>query len=316
MRLPVLKAALLALPLTASLTILGCGGGGDAASRKITADGSSTVEPITKKMAEAFKKTRPDVNISVGTSGTGGGFKKFYNGEIDIANASRPIKESELAKCKEHGIEPLELKVALDGLAVIIHKDNTWAKEMTLEDLKKIWDPDIAAKKWKDVNPKWPDEKIDLYGPGTNSGTFDFFTEVVNGKEDRSRSDYTSSEDDNVIIKGVTQNKYALGYLGLAYYEANKDKLQVVAIKGKGQKHAVVPTSQTVESGEYPLSRPLFIYVKKASLKNPAVREFVQFYLAHPEIVQEVGYISLSEGERLEQRRRLEEALKEVAAGK
>jgi phosphate transport system substrate-binding protein len=284
--------------------------GGKKLSGDIKCDGSSTVGPITEKMASAFKKLHPKVSISVGIAGTGGGFKKFAVGETDLSNASRKIKDTEAAKCKENGIEFLELEVAIDGLAVIIDKGNTWARDMTLEQLKKIWHPDIAAKKWSDVDPNWPNEKIELFGAGTNSGTFDYFTEAVNGKEKVSRTDYTPSEDDNTTLKGVIGNKYAMGYLGLSYYESNKGQLTAVSLAKKPGDPYIFPAPTAVLTYKYPLSRPLFIYVKKASLKQEHIREFIDFYLRKPEIVKDVGYVPLSPITQLKTRQKFEAFVK------
>jgi phosphate transport system substrate-binding protein len=300
---------------------IGCGGCGGCGKRteEIKIDGSSTVYLITEKVASEFKKTHPNVNITVGISGTGGGFKKFAAGETDISDASRAIKEAEAQKCKEHGIDYVELKVALDGLAVIIHKENDWAKEMTVEQLKKIWHPNKDgfqnAEKWSDVDPSWPKEKILLFGAGSDSGTFDYFTEAINGKEKVCRSDYQASEDDNQTIKGVTGNKYGMGFLGVAYYEAHKDQLKAVAVAPKKGDPFVLPTSENVLKGTYkPLSRPLFIYVKKTSLKQPVIQEFCKFYLRRDDLVEQVKYVKLPEEDQLSQQKKLDEAI--AALGK
>jgi phosphate transport system substrate-binding protein len=261
----------------------------------IKIDGSSTVYLITEAMAANFKKLHPDVNISVGISGTGGGFKKFAAGETDISDASRKIKPAEAENCKKNNINYHEIQVAWDGLAVVINKDNNWANKMTVEQLKKIWHPDSAAKKWSDVDPSWPNETIMLYGPGPDSGTFDYFTEAINGKEKATRTDYTASEDDNILVQGVARNKYAMGYFGLAYYEAHKDKLNVVAIAPKNGDAFVTPTVETVLSNTYkPLSRPLFIYIKDSSLKRPEVRDFAEFYMRRGDLVAASRYVPLS----------------------
>ncbi len=285
---------------------------------KIEIDGSSTVHPISVAMAKSFKTNNPKVSINVGISGSGGGFKKFYAGETDISNASRPIKQSEADKCKENNIDFIELKVGLDGLAVIINKENTWAKQLTVEQLKKIWHPDEDgfknAKMWSDLNPKWPKEKIKLYGPGIDSGTFDYFTEEINGKTGKTRKDYSPSEDDNEILTGVIGDKYALGYLGLAYYEGQKDNLTAVAIGEKPEGPFVLPTAKNVLEGTYtPLSRPLFIYVKKASLETkPQVRAFVQFQLRRSDLVEAAKYVKLSKIEQAKQQKKLEDVLENI----
>ncbi|MCI0642552.1 MAG: PstS family phosphate ABC transporter substrate-binding protein [Gemmataceae bacterium] len=280
---------------------------------EIKIDGSSTVYLITEAMATHFKKLHPGVNISVGISGTGGGFKKFAAGETDISDASRAIKDAEAKKCKENNIEFTELQIAWDGLAVIINKDNNWATKMTVEQLKKIWHPDSKAQKWSDVDPKWPAMDIKLYGAGPDSGTFDYFTEAINGKEKVSRTDYVASEDDNTTINGVLANKGAMGYLGVAYYEAHKQKLGIVAVAPKAGADYVLPTNENVLSKKYsPLGRPLFIYVKNASLKREEVRGFVQFYNRRGDIVGEAKYVPLSSIQQLQQRKRLDAALKTI----
>jgi len=261
----------------------------------IKIDGSSTVYLITEAMATNFKKLHPDVNISVGIAGTGGGFKKFASGETDISDASRKIKPGEAENCKKNDISYTEIQVAWDGLAVVIHKDNTWANKMTVEQLKKIWHPESAAKKWSDVDPSWPAETIALYGAGPDSGTFDYFTEAINGKEKVTRTDYGASEDDNNTVQGVARNKYAMGFFGLAYYETNKDKLNVVAVAPKAGDDYVTPTNATVLANTYkPLSRPLFIYIKDSSLKRPEVRAFAEFYMRRTDLVAASKYVPLS----------------------
>ncbi|MCI0378604.1 MAG: PstS family phosphate ABC transporter substrate-binding protein [Gemmataceae bacterium] len=280
---------------------------------EIKIDGSSTVYLISEAMATHFKKLHPGVNITVGISGTGGGFKKFAAGETDISDASRPIKDKEAEDCKKNGIEFTELQIAWDGLAVIIHKENTWATKLTVEQLKKIWSPDTKPEKWSDVDPSWPDLKIDLYGAGPDSGTFDYFTEAINGKEKVIRKDYKPSEDDNNTINGVLRNKGAMGFLGLAYYEGHKDKLGIVAVAPKGSTEYVLPTAETVLSKKYtPLGRPLFIYVKHASLKREEVREFARFYLRRGDIVGEAKYVPMSALQQLQQQKKLDSTLKTI----
>jgi phosphate transport system substrate-binding protein len=251
-----------------------------AASGNISIDGSSTVFPLSEKIAEDFGKANPGKRAAVASSGTGSGFKKFCRGEIDISNASRPILQKEIDACKEKGIEFLEIPIAYDAITVVINPANTWAKTMKVEDLKKMWGKDAMSKvkTWKDVNPSFPDAKLTLFGPGSASGTFDYFTEAINGKAKEGRGDYTATEDDNVIVKGVTSDKNALGYFGFAYYEANKAKLTAVGIdNGKG---AVLPSVATVKDGAYtPLSRPLFMYVSSKSLDKPDVKAFVDYFL-------------------------------------
>ncbi|MCX7921419.1 MAG: PstS family phosphate ABC transporter substrate-binding protein [Clostridia bacterium] len=260
-------------------------------SGKIAVDGSSTVYPITMAVAEEFKSANPNVEVSVAMAGTGGGMKKFYAGEIDICDASRPIKEEEIEKCKEKGIEYVEFMVAYDGISVVVNKDNNWVDSITAEELKKIWEKDSKVKKWKDVNPAWPDAEIKLYGPGTDSGTFEFFTKAINGKEKESRTDFTPSEDDNVIVQGVSGDKNAMGYFGFAYYEENADKLKVLKIGG------IEPTFDSIKDLSYkPLSRPLYIYVNKAKLEQEHVKTFVKFYLENADtLVKDVKYVPLTD---------------------
>jgi phosphate transport system substrate-binding protein len=266
----------------------------DAAST-ITIDGSSTVFPITEAIAEEFRATNNSVRVTVGVSGTGGGFKKFSRGETDINDASRPIKETEAATCKENNISYVELTIAFDGLAVLVNKENTWVKSLTVEELKRIWEPAAQGKitKWNQIRKEWPDQEFHLYGPGVASGTYDYFTEVIVGKSGESRGDFTASEDDNVLVQGIEGDKNSLGFFGLAYYEENKDRLQLVGVDaGKG---VVQPSSQTVKDGTYaPLSRPIFIYVSKKSAARPEVKQFVEFYMQNAaELVEDVGYIPL-----------------------
>jgi phosphate transport system substrate-binding protein len=262
----------------------------------VRVDGSSTVFPITEAVAEEFGMLREHrrVRVTVGVSGTGGGFKKFLAGETDINDASRPIKQKEIDKAWKNGVKYIELPVAYDGLSVVINKKNTWVDYLTVAELNKIWKPGSTVKTWKDIRPNWPDQKIQLYGPGTDSGTFDYFTEVINGKSQVSRSDFTKSEDDNVLVKGVAGDKGSLGYFGFAYYVENKDKLKIVPIK-QGNKNPVAPTMTTINNGSYaPLSRPIFIYVNLQSAKKPEVRAFVRFYLKNAkELSKEVGYVPL-----------------------
>jgi phosphate transport system substrate-binding protein len=258
-------------------------------------DGSSTVFPISEAVAEEYLAEAPGVRVTVGVSGTGGGFKKFLNQEIDINAASRPIKESEFDKAVAAGIQFIELPVAFDGISVVVNPENTWVDQLTTDELQRIWQPDSVVTTWKDVRADWPDEKIRLYGPGTDSGTFDYFTGVINGKEQASRADFTASEDDNVLIQGISGDRYALGYFGFAYYLENQDKLRAVAIDG-GQ-GPILPTPITINDGSYaPLSRPIYIYLNAASLDKPQVADFVRFYLeSASSLAEEVGYITLPE---------------------
>lgn len=275
---------------------------GAGLSGTIKADGSSTVFPITEAVAEEFQNENPDVRVTVGLSGTGGGFEKFVTGELDITNASRPIKDEEKKKAQANGIEYLEFKVAFDGLSVVVNPENDFVSNLTVEELKKIWEPDSKVKTWKDVRPDWTAEKIRLFGPGTDSGTFDYFTKEITGEEDASRADYTASEDDNVLVQGISGDKNALGYFGYAYYAENKDKLKLVSVNG------IKPTTETIKDGGYtPLSRPLFIYVNKKSLKKPEAKEFVKFYMENGGLLAEdVGYISLPDKDYEENLKKLD----------
>jgi phosphate transport system substrate-binding protein len=278
---------------------------------EIKIDGSSTVYLISEAMATHFKKEHANVQVSVGISGTGGGFKKFMAGETDISDASRAIKPAEAEGCKKAGIEYVEFHVAWDGITVVIHPENNWAKKMTVAQLKKIWNPDTPAKQWSDVDPSWPKEEIKLFGPGPDSGTFDYFTEAINGMERVTRKDYEASQNPDVLVKGVAGNKYALGYFGLAYYEDNKDKLAAVAVAAKEGGDYVLPSKETVLKQTYkPLSRPLFIYVKKASFKRPEVQEFVRFYLRRSDLVEQAKYIQTTALQRSSEQDKFEGALK------
>lgn len=276
-----------------ALFAVGCGETAESLTGEIKIDGSSTVFPITEAVAEEFTILNPELQIPVGVSGTGGGMTKFIAGEIDIADASRPIKAEEKANAEKAGIEYLEFMVAYDGLSVLVNKDNTCVDNLTTEELKKIWEPGSTVKTWKDVRPEWPNEPIKLYAPGTDSGTFEYFTETINKKAGAIRPDYTGSEDDNVLVKGISGDKNALGFFGYAYYAENKDKLKAVAIDaGKGP---VAPSYDSIKDGSYsPLSRPLFIYVNKAALERTEVMEFLRFYLKNAaELSADVGYIAL-----------------------
>ncbi len=267
------------------------------ATGSITVDGSSTVYPITEAVAEEFRTVKPEIDVTIGVSGTGGGFQKFVRGETNISDASRPIKEKEAAAAKENNITYVELRVALDGLAVVINPENDWAKSFTVEELKKIWEPAAQGTimKWNQINPEWPNEEIHLYGPGVASGTFDYFTEVINGKSGSSRGDYTASEDDNLLVQGVAGDKFGLGFFGLAYFKENEGKLALASIDGGNG--PVIPTAETVNDGTYsPLSRPLFIYVNSSSVSNPEVVEFVRFYLKEAgKLSTDVGYFPLTD---------------------
>ena len=266
-----------------------------AAEKIIKIDGSSTVYPITEAVAEEFQKSTK-IKVTVGESGTGGGFKKFCRGETDISNASRPILQKEIDACKEAGIQFIELPIAYDALTIVVNDKNDWVKSITVDELKKIWGPGSSVKNWKDVNPAYPDKKLGLYGPGTASGTFDYFSEAINGKAKAHRTDYTPSEDDNVLVQGVSGNVGGMAYFGLAYYEENKDKLRAVPVAQKAGSPGVLPSVKTVEDGTYqPLARPIFIYVNAtAAAFKPEVKAFVNFYLDNaPVLVKEVKYVPL-----------------------
>lgn len=265
------------------------------AKKKVQVDGSSTVYPITEAVAEEFRNVNNEVNVTVGVSGTGGGFKKFCNGEIDVADASRHIKAVEIEKCAAAGIEYIELAVAYDGLAVIVNKENEFLKQLTVDQLKTVFRVDNPAKLWSEVNPDWPAEEIKVYAPGKDSGTFDYFVEVILGKKAQMRPDASYSEDDNILVTGVAGDKFAIGFFGLAYYEENKDKLNLAAVVNPKTNQPVQPNLETVKSGSYaPLSRPIFIYVSKAALEKPEVKQFIGFYMdSAAELSEAVGYIPL-----------------------
>lgn len=265
------------------------------AGSMIAVDGSSTVYPITEAVAEEFGAAGNDAQVTVGISGTGGGFKRFCRGETDISDASRPIKNKEVDMCFDNGIDYIELPVAYDGLAVVINKENNWASTLTVKELSVMWAPEAQGKvtNWNQIRASFPDAPIKLVGPGTDSGTYDYFTEAINGKSGASRGDYVASEDDNVLVQAVATDKNGLGYFGLAYFEENADKLQLVSVdNGKG---GVQPSMETVMDGTYnPLSRPLFIYVSKKAAERPEIQAFIEFYLKHAAtLTKEVGYIPL-----------------------
>jgi phosphate transport system substrate-binding protein len=293
-----LKSAFAVAAATAVLVGLGAAPADALAQQVIKIDGSSTVFPISEAVAEEFQiSKRGKVRVTVGISGTGGGFKKFCRGEIDISDASRPISRSEMDTCAKAGIEYIELPVAYDALTVAVNPKNTWVDTITVAELKKMWEPAAQGKvtSWKDVNPKWPAQPLKLYGPGSDSGTFDYFTEATVGKSKSSRGDYTASEDDNVLVQGVESDTNALAYFGYAYYAPNAAKMKALkVVNSKGQ--PVGPSPQGVLDGSYePLSRPIFIYVSKASAQRPEVKEFVEFYLQKgAPLVEEVKYVPLA----------------------
>jgi phosphate transport system substrate-binding protein len=296
------RIALLALPLAVLAFGIACIGpaseiparasatevGGD-----IEVDGSSTVFPITEAVAEEFRKRFPDVQVNVGVSGTGGGFKRFIAGETDINNASRPIKPSEAETAAANAVEYLEIEIAIDGLSVMVSPENEFVDCLTVQQLSDIWEPSSSVDSWNDVNPTWPDTELRLYGPGTDSGTFDYFTEVIVGEAQASRPDYTASEDDNVLVQGIGGDRNALGYLGYAYYAENKDRLKLVSVDGG--EGCVLPSETTIQDGSYqPLARSLLIYVNKARLARLEVKGFLEFYMENGgELAVEVGYVAL-----------------------
>lgn len=311
------------LPLTISFfmitgfAITGCNSLADRKTEIIRIDGSSTVYPITEAVAEEFKASYPDVRVTIGISGTGGGFKKLGRGEIDINNASRPIKPDEDSLCKANNIGHIKINVAFDGLAVVVNPKNTWANDITVAELKKIWEPAAQGKikYWNQIRPEWPKEEIHLFGPGVASGTYDYFTEVIVGKTGASRGDYTASEDDNILVQGVSTDKLALGFFGIAYFEANKDKLKIIPVddqKDENGKGPILPSVETVKNKTYaPLGRPVFIYVTSTAAIRKEVQTFIDFYLTNAgALSQEVGYIPMTDGEYKAEKARFDEFVK------
>lgn len=289
---PLAVASLVALGALAGLTA--CGGG---QKKTVRGDGSSTVFLISEAVAEEFRGVAADIQVTVGISGTGGGFKKFCAGETDFQNASRPIKPSEVELCQKNGIGWIELPIAYDGIAVVVHPDNKFIDHLTRDELKKMWAPEAQGtiKRWSQIRAGWPDTEMKLFGAGVDSGTYDYWTEAIVGKEHASRGDYTSSEDDNVVVRGVSTNPDALGYFGFAYYEENKAKLKAVPVDGGKGQGPVAPSVESIGDGTYfPLSRPLFFYVSVNALERPEVKQFVDFYIASSaKLAREVGYIPL-----------------------
>jgi phosphate transport system substrate-binding protein len=292
----------LAPAIAAALLLTACGGSeagqgaseGEALSGEVVIDGSSTVFPISEAVGEEFQAANPGVRVSVGVSGTGGGFKRFCAGETDISDASRPVSEAERSACAASGVEFTELRVAWDGLSVVTNPANDFAQCLTVDELRRIWEPNSTVRTWRDVRGEWPAEEIKLYGPGTDSGTFDYFTEVIVGEARASRPDYQASEDDNILVQGVAGDRYALGYFGYAYYVENPDKLRLVGVDGGNG--CVLPSEQTIADGSYkPLSRPLFVYVKHAALARPEVKAYLEFMVQNaPTLVPATGYHPLS----------------------
>ncbi|NBM16303.1 PstS family phosphate ABC transporter substrate-binding protein [Streptomyces sp. GC420] len=286
------------------------GGDGDKLSGTIKVDGSSTVAPLSTAAAQLFQQANSGVKVTVGTSGTGGGFEKFCAGETDISDASRPIKDEEKAACEKEGVKFEEFTVANDGLTVVVSKDNDFADCLTVEQLKKIWEPGSKINNWKQVDSKFPSQKLELFGAGTDSGTFDYFTEAINGEEGASRTDYSPSEDDNVTVQGVSGSKGGMGYFGLSYYEENQDKLK--ALKIDGGDGCVAPSTETVQDSSYkPLSRPLFIYPKASSLEKKEVEAFVEYYVENSaDIAEKALFVPLNDEQQAELKKDLE-ALRE-----
>lgn len=279
----------------------------------ITIDGSSTVYPISQAVAEAFRASHPGIDITVGYQGTGSGFKSLALGTTEICDASRPIKDSEKEACAKTGVEYLELQVAVDALTVVVNPANDWSPCMSVAQLKKLWEPDSKIQKWSDIDPNWPDHKIELFGADVESGTFDYFTLAIVGKERQSRTDYTNNSNDNFLVQGVVDEKYALGYFGYGYYAENMDRLKAVSIKAKDDGECVAPSAETVDNGTYvPLSRPLFIYVNKKALQRKEVAEYLEFYLsdAGQKMVTERKFLLMKSDVLAEMRARLTEALK------
>ena len=302
-----LSRLIMTLGMTFLFAIIGCSSeeisstsnsGAAPLTGTVEVDGSSTVAPVSEAVAEEFKKQFPKTNVLVGVSGSGGGFKRFVIGETDISNASRDIKPSEAEKAKANGIDFAELRIGMDGLSVMVNTKNTFVDCLTTAELKKIWEPGSLINNWNEIRSSFPDQKLRLYGPGTDSGTFEFFTHEINGQSGASRDDYTMSEDDNVVVQGISGDQNSLGYFGYAYYEANKDKLKVIGIdSGEG---CIVPSAETIDDASYkPLTRPLYIYVNKSSYTNKkVVKEFVDFYMQEAgALTAEVGYVPLKDEE-------------------
>lgn len=290
----------------------GNSGAAGSLSGRIEVDGSSTVAPFTTAAAERFKRRQPGVDVTVGISGTGGGFERFCRGETDMSDASRPIKDEEKAVCEKHGVGFVEFLVANDAITVVVNENNTWAECLTVAQLKRIWEPGSTVKSWRDLDPVFPAERLRLFGPGTDSGTFDFFTEQIVGEDGASRSDYSASEDDNVTVQGVAGERGGLGYFGLSYFEQNQDELTPVALDaGKG---CVTPSVENAQSGKYePLSRPLLVYASKKSFERPEVEAFVEFLIEHEhEIAKDALVVPLTSKQIETARGELHSALAEV----
>ena len=310
------RIAALGSALLAAVALAGCGGsgdgdgdgGGDGLSGLIQADGSSTVGPFTSAASQRFKEQNADVNVTVGISGTGGGFERFCAGETDLSNASRQIEEDERAACQKNGIEFTELQVANDGIVNVVNVENDWADCLTVAQLKKIWAPGSKVKTWRDIDASFPDEELKLFGAGTDSGTFDFFTEAIVGEEGASRSDYSATENDNVTVRGVSGEEGGLGYFGLSYFEENRAQLKDLKVNGGGG--CVEPTRETVQNGTYtPLSRPLFIYAKNSSLQRPEVAAFLRFVVDQgTQIADAAKFVPLTTAQKTKAKQQLDQA--------
>lgn len=306
------------LTLVIGFLLISCGSGDqneDQLSGRVRMDGSSTVFPISEAVAEEFLQDHPDVRVTVGVSGSGGGFQKFIRGETDINNASREIKPSEVTLAEENNIDYVRLSVAYDGIAVVVHPENDWVDYFTVEELRKIWEPSAQGEvtQWADIRPEWPEEELHLYGPGVASGTYDYFTEAIVGEAGASRGDYTASEDDNVLVQGVSTDEYALGFFGLAYFEENQDKLKLVAVQD-GESSPVEPSTQTVMEGTYsPLSRPLFIYVSESGAEKGEVVTFVNYYLDNAgQLAKSAGYVAMPDSAYEAQKEKFQQFLDSV----
>jgi phosphate transport system substrate-binding protein len=295
-----------------TLSLAGCLGGGDGLTGEVVITGSSTVYPISNAMAEEFKRENPDVTVSVDSTGTGGGFENnFCPGNSDVNGASREITSAEQSNCQNNGVEPIEFQVGGDALTVAVNNENDWVDCVTEEELKQIWQPG-GAQMWSDVRDEWPDEPFELYGPASTSGTFDWFTENIIGEAGSHRDDYEASEDDNRLIQGIKGSQYTMGYFGYAYYMENQDSIKGLAIDGGNG--CSEPTLENAQAGNYPLARPLYIYVAKESLGNEAVQEFVRFYIERTdsELVSDIGYVPVDESTRDENLDKLESAIEDV----
>lgn len=300
-----------AIAIFLGMLLASCSGNNsDGLDGEVKIDGSSTVFPITEAVAEEFRSEAPNVRVTVGVSGTGGGFQKFIRGETDINNASREIKPSEIAEAEEAGVDYVRLSVAYDGLAVVVNPENDWVDHFTVEELKEIWEPAAQGNitRWNQIRDGWPDEEFHLYGPGVASGTYDYFTEAIVGESGSSRGDFTASEDDNVLVQGIATDKYAIGFFGLAYFEENADRLKLLGVKD-GDGEPVEPSLETVSNNTYtPLSRPLFIYISESAAQKKQVQEFVNFYLNNaPELSKDIGYVPMPDSAYQRQKNKFQE---------